>query len=301
MASRFTKMFRGGGSWAKAGGALLGGPLGYTTMQNGGLSGWNDDTSKSMVRRLTAPLNTLFDETGVNDIKAYAERGYGALAPFIAGGHSALGELLRLEKDPSSIAQTGQYKFRLNEGTNAITRKAAAAGFSGSGNVLYELLNYGQAAASQEYDNRWKQLMSLVDAGNRAAGSTAQLSSDTGRTISSHNVAQTQNALQHRGQITDEIYTWLGFGMGGGMGGGGGLGGMFCWVAMEVFGPTNYKTLFLRKYLVSKLHAKGPMGMFARFYKRNGEAWAAKARTNKVIRMLSKAILNIVYKIAGGD
>ena len=298
--SRFTKMFRGGGTWAKLGGGSLGGPLGYTTMQNGGLGGWMDDTSGSAVHRLTAPLNELFNETGVNDIKSFAERGYGALAPYVAGGISALGEMLRLEKDPSSIANTGQYKFRLDQGLDAITRRASAAGFSGSGNVLFEMMNYGQGLASTEYDNRWKQLLGLVDVGNRAAGSTATLSADTGRTISQHNTAMTGHALTHRNQMTDELYTWLGMGSGGGMGGGSMM-SMFCWVAMELYGTDHIRTLIIRSYVTEHEKDKSLLGWFCRFYRKHGQQWSVYIKTHKIARKITKLLFDGVYKLAVRD
>lgn len=66
-----------------------------------------------------------------------------------------------LISDPNSIANSGAYKFRLDQGNQAIQRSAAAKGMLGSGNTLAELLKYGQGEASQEYGNEVGRLTAL--------------------------------------------------------------------------------------------------------------------------------------------
>jgi hypothetical protein len=86
----------------------------------------------------------------------------------IQGGASSVSQanqyedrLNRLLDNPNSIADTGAYKFRFNQGQQAIERSAAAKGMSGSGNVLAELANYGQGQASQAYDTEANRLAGL--------------------------------------------------------------------------------------------------------------------------------------------
>lgn len=86
----------------------------------------------------------------------------------IQGGASSVSQanqyedrLNRLLDNPNSIADTGAYKFRFNQGQQAIERSAAAKGMSGSGNVLAELANYGQGQASQAYDTEANRLSGL--------------------------------------------------------------------------------------------------------------------------------------------
>lgn len=69
--------------------------------------------------------------------------------------------LNRLLDNPNAISETGAYKFRFNQGQQAIERSAAAKGMSGSGNVLAELANYGQGQASQAYDTEANRLAGL--------------------------------------------------------------------------------------------------------------------------------------------
>jgi hypothetical protein len=69
--------------------------------------------------------------------------------------------LRQLMNNPDSISDTGAYKFAFNQGQQAIERSAAAKGMSGSGNVLAELMNYGQGMASQQYGTEADRLAGL--------------------------------------------------------------------------------------------------------------------------------------------
>jgi len=47
------------------------------------------------------------------------------------------------------------YRFRLNEGSDAMQRSAAARGVLRGGGTLQDILKYGQNFASSEYSNVW--------------------------------------------------------------------------------------------------------------------------------------------------
>lgn len=51
------------------------------------------------------------------------------------------------------------YQFRLNQGLQAMQRSAAARGTLQTGGTLKDLMDYGQAAASQEYDNAYNRAL----------------------------------------------------------------------------------------------------------------------------------------------
>jgi hypothetical protein len=55
--------------------------------------------------------------------------------------------------DMATFQQDPSFQFRLDQGTKALERSAAARGGQFSGNTLGALTNYGQNAASQEYNN----------------------------------------------------------------------------------------------------------------------------------------------------
>jgi len=75
--------------------------------------------------------------------------------------------LMQLMNSPDSIADTNAYKFRFNQGQQALERSAASKGMLNSGNTLAALADYGQGAASQEYGNEFNRLSSAVGQRNQ--------------------------------------------------------------------------------------------------------------------------------------
>ena len=75
--------------------------------------------------------------------------------------------LQSLMSNPDEIANTNAYRFRFNEGQQALERSAAAKGMLRSGNTLAALANYGQGAASQEYGNEVSRLGALTGQQNQ--------------------------------------------------------------------------------------------------------------------------------------
>lgn len=57
------------------------------------------------------------------------------------------------------ITQDPSYQFRFQQGQQALERSGAAKGFLGSGNILQELVGYGQGMASQEYQAQFNRQM----------------------------------------------------------------------------------------------------------------------------------------------
>ena len=77
-----------------------------------------------------------------------------------------LQELMNGNFSPSNPA----YNFRMQQGTDATNRGAAASGQTGSGAQMAQLQQVGQQTASQEYDAQFKRLADLagVNAGSPA-------------------------------------------------------------------------------------------------------------------------------------
>lgn len=69
--------------------------------------------------------------------------------------------LQQLVNDPNSISDSNAYKFRFNQGQQALERGAAAKGMLNSGNTLAALAQYGQGMASDEYGNEVGRLGAL--------------------------------------------------------------------------------------------------------------------------------------------
>lgn len=95
---------------------------------------------------------------------------------FAAGLSDAETRLRSLLDNPDNINQSAAYKFRVGQGQEALQRSLGARGLLNSGNRLTELTKYGQDMASQEYDNQYNRLGSLL--GNYSQGYTADKNSN---------------------------------------------------------------------------------------------------------------------------
>ena len=96
--------------------------------------------------------------TGTGD---FTTSGAGSSSVAGMGYTGAERRLADLLDNPDSIKQSGAYKFRLNQGQEALQRSMGAKGMLNSGNRLSELTKYGQDMASQEYDNQYGRLSDL--------------------------------------------------------------------------------------------------------------------------------------------
>lgn len=87
------------------------------------------------------------------------------------------------------------YQFRLSEGQRALERSASAKGRLNSGGTLKALTQYGQDAASQEFDkaygrytanqnNIWNKLAGLSGSGQQQANTTAAAGQNSANNIS---------------------------------------------------------------------------------------------------------------------
>ena len=102
-------------------------------------------------------------------------------APWMTAGASSLGQAQALAENGftySDLYSDPSYTFRLNEGTAALERSAAARGKLLSGETGKALTNYAQSAASQEYgnaynryNNQFNQLATLAGLGQTSTNS----------------------------------------------------------------------------------------------------------------------------------
>ena len=104
-------------------------------------------------------------------------------SPYTQIGTTALGKMNNLISSPG-FGQIGQFQFnqddpsyqwRFNQGADAIAAQASAMGQLGSGNLGTALVDYGQNAASQEYQNaynRWVQSQQLQQNAQNSAYNT---------------------------------------------------------------------------------------------------------------------------------
>lgn len=147
------------------------------------------------------------------------------LDPYNQAGNKALSQIMGDIGSNGYFNQTytGQdiyddpsYKFRLQQGIDAIQSSAAAGGGLLSGATLKALQNYGQDYASQEYSNaynrfnadqtnRFNRLSTLAGMGQNAAAQVGNAGLQTGQAIA-NNTMSGANA-QAAGQVAN-ANTW---------------------------------------------------------------------------------------------
>lgn len=133
------------------------------------------------------------------------------LDPLVTQGADAAATqagLLGIGGDPAAAQQafsnylnsTG-YKFRLGEGTRAITGSAAARGLLNSGSTLKRLTQFGQGLASDEFSNYFNQTGSLAQRGLGAAGLQSSVQSNLGGNYFDIGAQRAGVAAQGKGQL----------------------------------------------------------------------------------------------------
>lgn len=110
-------------------------------------------------------------------------------------------QLQTLMQDPGSFASSPAYSFAFDQGLEAVNRTAAAKGMLGSGNRLYELTNYGQGMAGQQYFNQANLLATL-------AGATSGSPGTAGNLQAGYNQAQGQGAGQLASGVIGAASDW---------------------------------------------------------------------------------------------
>lgn len=110
-------------------------------------------------------------------------------------------DLANLMNNPNSITNDPSYKFRFDQGQQALERSNVAKGYLGSGNMGYDLINYGQGAASDELNKQKAFLAQLAGAntGNPGAAASAY---GTGQ---GNSIAQTYQGLSGLGTLAGNI------------------------------------------------------------------------------------------------
>ncbi|MFW1903658.1 DNA transfer protein p32 [Acinetobacter baumannii] len=139
----------------------------------------------------------MFDELR-KDQQPYMQAGSDALKQLM-GGMGADGQFMKTYSG-QDIYNDPSYKFRLNQGLDAIQSGAAAQGGLLSGATQKALSDYGQNFASQEYQNgynrfnadqtnQYNRLANLVGLGQSAAAGVGNAGMQTGQAIANNTMA----------------------------------------------------------------------------------------------------------------
>jgi len=117
------------------------------------------------------------------------------LAPWRTTGGAALGRLADLygvgpggaktEGDYAGFEASPGYQWRLDQGTQAAERSAAARGLLGSGATMKAVQRYGEGLASSEFENYANHLAGIAGVGQAATNTTAAAGQNAANNISS--------------------------------------------------------------------------------------------------------------------
>lgn len=88
--------------------------------------------------------------------------------------------------------QSPSYQWRFDQGQKAVERSKAAGGDFFSGDTAIALQNYGQNAASQEFEADWRRLGELAGDGTQATGTTVNVAGQFGDAAASNTRAAGQ-------------------------------------------------------------------------------------------------------------
>ena len=132
------------------------------------------------------------------DLSPYNQAGYEALASMMGG----MGEGGQFTQNYSGqdIYNDPSYQFRLQQGLDAVQSGAAAQGGLLSGATQKALTDYGQQAASQEYQNaynrfnadqtnQYNRLANLIGVGQNAAAQTGNAGLQTAQAVANNTMS----------------------------------------------------------------------------------------------------------------
>jgi len=167
-----------------AGGSILGGLIGASSAKKAA------QTQAAATREAIAQQQRMFDIQNEQQ-RPYREAGYSALSD-IASMKPYLTKQFGAEEFQAGIDPS--YNFRLQQGNLATTNLANQAGGLVGGNALQGLTNYGQNAASQEFQNAFNRfqtqrgniyntLAGIAGIGQTAQGQVSNLAQNTAGNI----------------------------------------------------------------------------------------------------------------------
>ncbi len=162
-------------------GAVLGGLGGYALNAAGGVGGILDKIKSGglggaldLAGNVIGGISALDQGKNANAIEREANP-FGAYRPMYGA------QLAMNMADPSAFANDPAYKFAMDQGLEAVSRKMAAGGYGDSGNMATALAQYGSGLAMQYRGQEMDRLAQLAGAGimpaSRASATTSRDSS----------------------------------------------------------------------------------------------------------------------------
>lgn len=142
-----------------------------TSVANSGTGTLAGSLSKYAVPLLSAGVGAFTNNSAKNDLLASTKANSALFAPY-----------LNAKFTPGDLTQDPGYQFQLDQGTQALNRKAAAGGDYFSGNALKEAQQFGQGLAGTTYNDAYQRFLAQNQQNLGAATSMAGINNDIGNT-----------------------------------------------------------------------------------------------------------------------
>jgi hypothetical protein len=212
------------------------------------------------------------------------------LSPFVSFGKTfGLDALAKLQgpNGQQELENTPGYKFTRDQGIQAVTRNAAAAGFNGSGNVLHDITQFASGLASKTYADEFSRRYNIASLGSNAAAQQANNS----MTFGSDQASVSYGAGRDTGAMKSNLLTQ---GTNSAMS----AAFIFCWVAEELYGVDSVKTYEIRKFVGRHLDDDSDLGRFLQRYQVHGKQWAQDIREDLDTRHAFTIVFDGLYESA---
>ena len=155
------------------------------------------------------------DFANLSRLQSSQALGYGDQAaryadPFMDQRKQYQNQLSNLMANPGSFASSPTYQFAFNQGLEALNRRSAASGKTGSGNYLADLMKYGQGMASQQFFPQANLLAQLAQGGSSPAAAGLSYARGADRSQDYAQLSQmAKSAGQNKGQPQNNGQSWL--------------------------------------------------------------------------------------------
>lgn len=161
-------------------------------------------TLQPKLKRASALSQWYYDKAAKDLSKGYSKAS-GYQQPYYDYGIESLNAFSDWGKDPNAITSDPSYNFRLSQGLEGVENSAAARGGALSGNALRAITDYGQGAASQEYQNEFQRWLQKLGIGERAGANLSNLSAGKGEGLARIRTGQGSNAFKQTLASAQEI------------------------------------------------------------------------------------------------
>lgn len=184
---------------------------------------WNSITGKTQANAAVQSANIQANAANVanQDIMSMYNTNVGMLSPFRTTGTNALNTIANMNPSNAASWEGPGYQFQMQQGENALSSQAAAAGNYGSGNMGNALQQFGQGMGANAYQQAWNNQFNLAGMGENAAAQTGTFGANAASTVGANTIVAGQatgtgvtNAAGYQTQGMMNLYNMIMSGIG---------------------------------------------------------------------------------------